>query len=129
MIQNNYPEGLDELAGEVTQRMGWALDPVEKDDMALFARDLLDALAERGYVLVDAKKQEPVAWQPIETAPKDGTEIIVMDGVGGIHGAKWYSYRGKTDWFHHTNLGWIPSANRWMPLPAAPDAAMEASNG
>jgi hypothetical protein len=59
-------------------------------------------------------------WLPIETAPKDGTEILVMDGVYGVHGAVWKHHRGKTDWFHHCNLGWIPSARYWMPLPPAP---------
>lgn len=56
-------------------------------------------------------------WQPIDSAPKDGTEIIIKDGVGGIHGAVWMSYQGKYGWFHHKNLGWIPTAKMWMPIP------------
>ena len=59
-------------------------------------------------------------WKPIATAPKDGTDIIVRDGVGGVHGAKWTTHKGITDWFHHCNLEWIPSAKWWMPmLPAS----------
>ena len=54
MTPNNYPEGLDELAEELDAKFKpqWASDA---------ARALLDALAERGIVWVDAKKQEPVA--------------------------------------------------------------------
>lgn len=60
---------------------------------------------------------QETTWMPIATAPKDGTEILIKDGVGGVHGAVWTSYRGMTDWFHHTNRGWLPSAKLWQHLP------------
>lgn len=53
MTPNNYPEGLDELVERLSLKYTAANG---------FARALLDALAERGHVLVDAKKQEPVAY-------------------------------------------------------------------
>lgn len=71
MTPNNYPEGLDELATEVADNIPecvrgdshwdrlYDFEPAELRD---YARALLDALAERGYVLVDAKKQEPVGY-------------------------------------------------------------------
>lgn len=61
-------------------------------------------------------KNEIARWAPIATAPKDGTEIIVRDGIGGVHGAKWMTDRGITSWFHHKNLGWLPSASEWIPM-------------
>lgn len=62
-------------------------------------------------------------WQPIETAPKDGTQFIA-----------WIShyYQGKGG---HALVLWLPSKNgwhdasarrvqptHWHPLPEAPDA-------
>ena len=63
MTKNNYPEVLDELAIAMESKL---YRPGEFGgmflDSPLYARALLDVLAERGYVLVDAKKQEPVAY-------------------------------------------------------------------
>jgi hypothetical protein len=56
-------------------------------------------------------------WKPIETAPKDGTHIIVIDGVGGVHGAYWTRYVGKESWFTYTTHGWLPSACGWIDMP------------
>jgi hypothetical protein len=63
-------------------------------------------------------------WQPIKTAPKDGTEILVMDSVSGVYGAVWATHRGRADWFQHRNMGWIPAACYWMPIPPAPNATV-----
>lgn len=63
-------------------------------------------------------------WQPIKDAPKDGTEIIVRDSVGGIHGAKWDEDATPPGWYHHRNRGWLPSASVWMPIP---DTDLEAA--
>ena len=63
---------------------------------------------------------ERTDWQPISTAPKDGTEIIVKDGVGGVHGAYFTFHRGRQDWFTYTNHGWLPSASYWIPMPRDP---------
>ena len=75
-------------------------------------------------------------WQPIETAPKDGTEIIGYGVVAGeINGPddaprlaaiRWSG--GRTDWpGHHWDVcatdaysAWM-SATHWMPLPTPPE--------
>ena len=65
MPHSKYPEGLDELALQAAIsseiQSEWFMGDY-KVGAECFARALLDALAERGYVLVDAKKQEPVAY-------------------------------------------------------------------
>lgn len=53
-----------------------------------------------------------IDWKPIESAPKDGTIIIVKSGVGSVHSVRWETYQGKTSWFDFAK-GWIPSARCW----------------
>lgn len=67
-------------------------------------------------------------WQPIETAPKDGTEIILCDSL---------SYAGywENDPNYWQEIGWQEADSRqghfisrhpqspthWMPLPEPPE--------
>lgn len=69
------------------------------------------------------------AWQPIETAPKDGTAIL-LGSRGGSWIGKWLpvyvsGYRPDNPWsslmLNHDHMGekWcVPT--HWMPLPGAP---------
>ncbi len=60
-----------------------------------------------------------MTWQPIETAPKDGTEVLVWDGYG-VKIAWWEPYRRTTGgvWFYDgDNYTW---PTHWMPLPEEP---------
>ena len=101
------------------------------------AFDLYEAFA-RHRIATEAKiraDQIEREWQPIETAPKDGTEIIVTDGyevwtakhsVSNIrnyapffattcNGRLWY--RGP-DWCEEREYF---DSTHWMPLPAPPE--------
>lgn len=88
------------------------------------------------------------AWQPIETAPKDGTEILVVSGTGGtgVLLARWialqdflttseaeeYADAGMSEsdleipcWFyadfvHGDRLAPDCQPTHWMPLPLPP---------
>jgi hypothetical protein len=79
------------------------------------------------------------AWQPIETAPKDGTWILMTNGVD-VAGGQWVRdeggtteyrdedgrYLGQTDrddfegWMDW--MGGMPSPTHWQPLTALPAA-------
>lgn len=66
-------------------------------------------------------------WQPIETAPKDGTHILIWEFEGNAAVVECY-YSTEDGW-----EGWIyadtlladscpdgPDADFWMPLPEPP---------
>lgn len=58
-----------------------------------------------------------MTWQPIETAPRDGTVILV-----------WQAGKGRdtiiTDWFAVESntgaCGWLDEPTHWQPLPPPP---------
>ena len=60
-------------------------------------------------------------WQPIETAPKDGSPVLVLgsgwnDPVPTV--AVWNEYE---EWAEFTGGETIwPAPNHWMPLPEPP---------
>jgi hypothetical protein len=68
-------------------------------------------------------------WQPIETAPKDGTKILIFDN--GVYTARWkdearyYQFETRPGWqIYECDDGFYSiatdAATHWMPLPANP---------
>lgn len=53
-------------------------------------------------------------WRPIETAPRDGEDVLVWTG-GGIERAFWTS-----GGWHDTLAYGVLSPSHWMPLPSPP---------
>ena len=67
-------------------------------------------------------------WQPIETAPKDGTWLILYTTEGvhpGFWGPTYFDY--DPDWItycHRSDCETVPGVpSHWMPLPAPPEGA------
>lgn len=64
-----------------------------------------------------------MSWQPIETAPRDGTRVLLAKrnevlGIGDFWGAD--RAEGTTDaWFVH-NGAEIAEPTHWQPLPEPP---------
>lgn len=59
-------------------------------------------------------------WQPIETAPKDNTPILVPTNAhsDGIVIVRWYTYNGLAAWRDWDEDVHFPT--HWMPLPQPP---------
>jgi len=71
-------------------------------------------------------------WQPIETAPKDGTKIVVYcPKFGVVSPAYWdekaYAKKPRPYWTHWGEFLWGRQQTRdyqpthWMQLPEAPE--------
>ena len=63
---------------------------------------------------------EVQGWQPIETAPTDGGEVLVYVGKSYVGGCVIAVKDTNGDWLDWDGDVWEPT--HWMPLPAAPDA-------
>lgn len=69
-------------------------------------------------------------WQPIETAPKDGTQILACgfrDGVPIIRTTRWRTLDGGLECWGEFNTYYWP-ATHWMPLPKPPAIRKEAAD-
>lgn len=74
--------------------------------------------------------------QPIETAPRDGTWVLLFGPSGytttplRCEVARWYpSYRPLNPWQNHSNDAFTdggPEPTHWMPLPLDPAPGSEA---
>lgn len=104
--------------------------------LRLMREDFPIAADERLEEIVAGLPDEPTGWQPIETAPKDGTDILVAfdcatvwiahiawyrdggieNGVKGPDDIGWWSYtRGSVT---QEKLNDYRTPTHWMPLPA-----------
>ena len=76
--------------------------------------DRLEAELRRALAVLEAMQ-----WQPIETAPKDYTNILVWND-GGAHRDGWVSiaYWNDDGWISPFGGEYDPT--HWMPLPEPP---------
>lgn len=64
-------------------------------------------------------------WQLIETAPKDGTWILIYCD-SGVEKVQWYEIAGDGQWersptAEYDNECGIDDPTHWMPLPEPPE--------
>ena len=69
-----------------------------------------------------------MSWQPIETAPKDGSDILFWSQRGGYFAGNWPPECRPGSW-EKARGRWTGSSDRkaeiathWQPLPPPPDA-------
>jgi hypothetical protein len=71
-----------------------------------------------------------MTWQPIETAPKDGTWVLLTGGDidygwdGGfkpsVVSGQWADTRWQFAWYDSGYYGEYENPTHWMPLPPPP---------
>jgi len=76
-------------------------------------------------MMQDYAEYKRIKWQPIETAPKDGTIILVCRSDNYFsQSASYRNYhpnaKGKASWRDLLN-GTILQPTHWMPLPSKPE--------
>jgi len=63
-------------------------------------------------------------WQPIETAPRDGTPVLIwLDDEGFCVKGIWRRPPGCDEfmwWIPEMDAGGFHEPSHWMPLPAPP---------
>ena len=59
-------------------------------------------------------------WQPIESAPKDGSMMLISVGDRGGVGESWFS-RSDDKWYWASGDAAQSTPTHWMPLPSPPD--------
>jgi hypothetical protein len=125
-IINDAPYRLEERDG------AWQGFLQNKQDI-VEAVSLIQARAERAerqLQLHSANVSEPAlralalfGWQPIETAPKDGTQILLwITGIEPRPRISFWSERGsESGWYSVQSHHFIATiVTHWMPLPEAP---------
>ena len=126
------------------QRLGQEIEqePVAwmDEDGDVLSASIVDGKGLRNIPLYTTPpKLKPLTgWQPIETAPRDGTEILMTNGVN-VSSGQWFSEYGGTydqegapngdgcdDGWSDWSGGMQPDPTHWMPLPSPP---IEAAHG
>lgn len=66
---------------------------------------------------------EAMQWQPIETAPRDGTEVLIWNGTNcDVAHAAWFNDDGSPNWFNNDTT---VEPTHWMPLSTPPQGGEE----
>ena len=96
------------------------------DRVVMMNKDAAKNYSDNCYTLTPlyAAPQAVPVWLPIETAPKDGTEVLVGHKDGSQAVVFWqYRKRTGTAGWRDGDCDLINWPTHWMPLPAAPKGA------
>lgn len=87
--------------------------PESAVDLDVFATAALRALREAGFWIA--------RWEPIETAPTDGTRVVAVEGIT-VEAMWWANDVWATGWVNEINRSdtYIYNPTHWTPLPPPP---------
>ena len=90
-----------------------------------------DAKLNQGRPVITEPQEDNMIWKPIETAPKDGTPVLLLTTTGVV--SAWFCHRPTTPGSDDGNYEWVcyddafiiegdqGGATHWMPLPPKPE--------
>lgn len=81
------------------------------------AAQFYDRITRAAALLREARPQPVPGWQPIDTAPQDGTEILASD-YDAIEVASWDAWAPGSGWIDRNGQRLFPAW--WQPLPDHP---------
>lgn len=106
----------------VTQAPEWATRMAEEAH-GRFAdsrvKDNLTTIIALALTEAHAKGLEE-AWQPIETAPRDGTDILAWNAFMGVYNTSFVAGEFPCGFSSGHSATWFPKPTHWMPLPPPP---------
>lgn len=136
------PAATKEAVERLTEAVGRVLTWAHHVDGVVVVREdyfagLSPANAECRAALAASGHAPTPGWQPIETAPRDGTHVLVMlDGNLPPTSAHWF---GPADWPGLRSGGWYLSVQQhegprlhpthWQPLPEPPSMIAASGHG
>jgi hypothetical protein len=106
-VHEDQMTAADRLAELIERMKRWSEWPDEAD-----CGPVLDA------ALAELRRHE---WQPLETAPKDGTSVLLAAPWGACVGY-WGNHFEGIGWMEPQELMPIGDVEGWMPLPDLPPA-------
>lgn len=116
-------EASDAVACEAPQRI-WICTDGHSPQLATWATDFRPCDVE--YVRADSHAQQ---WQPIETAPTDGTRILAYPVFGKVGVVTWWRSNIHKDGGSFIDGNMAVRPTQWMPLPAPPNPITQAESG
>jgi hypothetical protein len=72
--------------------------------------------------------ETPEGWQPLSTAPKDGTVFVGLTIRGKIHGVRWDGARHRGSWWFAPSVATVyrdDELRGWIPCPSIPPSPQE----
>lgn len=135
MSETLTPEALDDLQTWLTAQVAESRQHESDLREAAVAygttQDIADSFkddAEHYDLCLRALAQVRAAeWQPIETAPKDGTWIMVIAATAK-EPRPWFVRMEEGDWVNQRNIVVPQLFTHWQPLPPLPSPASEAGD-